>query len=121
MWQRRRQIPGRLAAIIAAKNTTSNTAGGLLPLIKRHIVMTQKEAVMQRCECCGQIVPQTPVKKRGRWTFLKNLKAGEVLTFYTEVEKEQARDAARHYGIKYTSFKHGDGSGYSLIVTTSSC
>lgn len=73
---------------------------------------------MQRCECCGQVIPKQPAKKRGRWAFLKTLTAGEIITFHTEAEKEKARDAARHYGRKYTAFKHADGSGYSLIITT---
>jgi len=49
---------------------------------------------------------------------LKSLKAGEVMTFANERDKEQARDAARHYNIPYKAYKHRDGSGYSLIISS---
>ena len=73
---------------------------------------------MNRCECCGQLKLGKPTKKRGRWTFLKSLKVGEALTFDNWLEHERARDAARHYNIPYKSFKHRDGSGYSLVISS---
>jgi len=73
---------------------------------------------MKKCECCGQILTAAPLKKRNRWAFLKSLKAGEVMTFLNERDKEQARDAARHYNIPYKAYKHRDGSGYSLIISS---
>jgi hypothetical protein len=73
---------------------------------------------MERCKCCGQIKLGRPRKMRGRWTFLKNLKAGDAITFDNCDEHEKARDAVRYYNIPHKAFKHKDGTGYSLVISS---
>lgn len=77
---------------------------------------------MKRCNCCGQIINRRPEERRGknpgRWTFVKSLKAGDSITFDNCDEHERARDAARYYNIPHKTFKHKDGTGYSLVISS---
>ena len=73
---------------------------------------------MNRCKHCGQVRLGQPKKQRGRWTFVKSLKAGDAITFDNCEEHEKARDAARYYNVPHKTFKHKDGSGYSLVISS---
>lgn len=73
---------------------------------------------MKRCNCCGQVIQGKPSKRRGRWTFVKSLKVGDVLTFDDHMEHQRARDAVRHYNIPHKAFKHKDGTGYSVVISS---
>ena len=73
---------------------------------------------MKRCNCCGQVIQGKPFRIRGKWTFLESLKAGDALTFDNAKDKERARYAARQKNIPCTTYKHEDGSGYSLVISS---
>lgn len=81
-----------------------------------------KENVL-KCACCGQWVGQIKkntelkqMKVRGRWNFLDSLSPGDTLELINLNDYDNARRAMYSKGIKHTSAKKRDGSGYQIQV-----